>query len=161
MTILFAAINRFRDVPRGVPKTQYILGTGNGGGDGMDFAVGTEVFQWSSENIPYGLKPKRIITLWVDCSAIAAGTITIQTGTQKFVFTAASQGYVILTMNAPFTMKVSATGATGLVNITAYDFNANYTGTADVAPATASGTLGSGAGEPQSEARRAHTFPFS
>jgi uncharacterized membrane protein YgcG len=151
MIILFASITRFRDDPRAAPKTQYVLGTGNGGGDGMDFAAGTEVFQWSSEAVPYGLKPRRIISLWIDASALTAGkNLIIKTPTQQIVVAGGQQTYAIATLNAPFTMSISTNGGTGTVNVTAYDYNVLYTGLPGAGQVASSGTTqstgGSGGG---------------
>lgn len=150
MTFLFAAINRFRDVARDAPKTQYVLGTGSGGGDGMDFATGNEVFTWSSESVPSGVKPKRIISLWVDASGLTAGkNLIIKTPTQQIVVAGGQQTYVVATLNAPFTMQVSTNAGTGTVNVTAYDYNALYTGTSTASTAgtgTSGGSGGSGGG---------------
>lgn len=151
MTILFASITRFRDAFRAVPKTQYVLGTGNGGGDGMDFVAGTEVFQWNSESIPYGLKPRRIISLWIDASGLTAGkNLIIKTPTQTIVVAGGQQTYAIATLNAPFTMSISTNGGTGTVNVTAYDYNVLYTGLPTTGSSASSGTTaatgGSGGG---------------
>lgn len=152
MNILFASITRFRDDPRSAPKTQYVLGASSGGGDGMNFAAGTEVFQWGSEAVPYGLKPRRIISLWIDASALTAGkNLTITTPTQKIVVAGGTQTYAIATLNAPFTMSISTNGGTGIVNVTAYDYNVLYTGlssgvTSSPGSAGTTGTTGGGSG---------------
>lgn len=160
MSILFASVNSFRDVSRGYPKIEYALGTGPGGGDGMTFDTGAEIFTWNSDSVPNGVKPRRIVSLWIDCSAITAGAINISIGRQNFVFTGAAgggpQGFVVCTANAPINIRVSSVGATGLVNITAYNYNANYTGTTAEAalPATPAGSSsGQTAYAPQSTLR--------
>lgn len=147
MSFLFASINRFRDTPGAPPKTQYVLGTGPGGGDGMDFATGSEIFSWSSESVPSSVKPRRIITLWIDASNLTAGkNLIIITGPQAIVVPAGTQTYAIATLNVPFTMRVSTNGGTGTVSITAYDYNVLYTG-ATYVPAGSSGAgAGSGGG---------------
>lgn len=156
MTNLFASIKTFRDgIGTGV-KAQYQLGTGPGGGDGMDFAAGTEVFQWNSENIPYGKRPGRIVSLWVDASQIATTknlAISIQGG-QTLVIQGGSQGYYILTASAPFTMTITSGGGTGVVQVTAYNYNALFTGTSTGGAALQTGSGGAG-DYPQSEAQRA------
>lgn len=143
MIFLFASITRFRDDPHSPPKTQYVLGTGQGGGDGMNFATGTENFQWNSEAIPFGYKPRRIISLWIDASNLTAGkNLIVQTPTQKVVVAGGNQTYATLTLNAPFTMSVTTNGGTGTVEITAYDYNVLYTGL----PAGSGASSGSGSG---------------
>lgn len=140
MTNLFSSINRFRDTPRSAPKTQYVLGTGNGGGDGMTFATGNEIFQWNSESIPYGFRPRQIISLWVDATGLTTGkNLILKTPTQQFVFAGGTQGYAIATLNAPFTMTITTNGGTGTVNVTAYDYNTLYTGL-NTGTGTSSGT---------------------
>lgn len=145
MTFLFASITRFRDVPHANPKTQYVLGTGFGGGDGMDFAIGTEVFEWNSDSVPSGVKPKRIITLWIDATNLTAGkNLIVKSKTQQVVIPGGQQDYVVFTVSAPFTITISTNGGTGVVNVTAYDFNAIYTGTSSGSTAGASSGGGSG-----------------
>ncbi len=147
MSILFASINRFRDAPGVSVKAQYVLGTGPGGGDGMNFATGAEVFQWNSETVPYGLKPRRIVSLWVDASQLTAGkNLTIVTPAQTIVVAGGSQGYMIATLNAPFTMIVKTNAGTGVVQITAYDFNALFAGTASAGAPVGGGATSSGGG---------------
>lgn len=148
MNILFASITRFRDAKGALPKTQYVLGTGSGGGDGMDFATGNEIFQWGSESVPSGVKPRRIITLWIDASNLTAGkNLIVSTPIQQIVVPGGTQTYAIATLNAPFTMKISTNGGTGLVNVTAYDYNVLYTGiSTGQSNSTASTGAGSGSG---------------
>lgn len=147
MTNLYSSITRFRDTAGSEPKTQYVLGVGNGGGDGMDFAAGTEVFQWNSESVPYGFKPRRIISLWVDASQLTSGkNLTIKTPTQTIVIAGGSQTYAVATLNAPFTMTITTNGGTGVVNVTAYDYNVLYTGLPVAAASSGAGSGGSGGG---------------
>ncbi len=146
MNILFAAINRFRDAQGAGVKTEYTLGQSSGGGDGMNFALGTEVFQWNSECVPSGVKPRHIVSLRVDTSQLTAGkSLTINAAGRNYVVAAGSTGYVIVALNAPFTMSITSGGGTGVVNVSAYDYNALFTGThGSVGPAgqSASGVSG-------------------
>jgi hypothetical protein len=146
MIYLFAAINRFRDSHGSGVKTEWALGTGPGGGDGMDFATGAEIFQWSSESVPSGAKPRRLASLRVDTSAwgAAANSLVIIINGRTYTFPGGNVGYLVVTANAPFTMIVKGLtqNIAGQVGLAAYDYNALFTG-AVVAPAlTPQGSAG-------------------
>ena len=155
MTLLFAAIQKFRDAPGAGVKTEYVLGTAPGGGGGMDFAVGTETFQWNSQSIPSSVKPRHLVSLSVDTTGLsAAGVLTITINGKKYAVNAGVVGYTIITQQAPLTMTFSSAGATGTVNVSVYDYNALFTGTGGntsaVGPAGqgGGGVSGGGGGAP-------------
>lgn len=122
------------------------LGQGQGGGDGLDFVTGAEVFQFSSNQIPSMQKVSGILGMWVDATDLETGkNLVIQTPTQTFVFAGGNQGYVPITCQMPFSMKVSTTGGgTGQVYINLYNYNPLFTGSVATATPTPANSSGSG-----------------
>lgn len=135
-------------------RAAFPLGSGNGGGDGLDFAVGTEVFQFNTNQIPGPQRPSGIQGMWVDASSLTVGkNLTITTPTQTFVFAGGNQGYIPITVGVPLTLKITSNGGTGTVFIILYNYNPLFTGSVSTAPVTpagggtgGSGTSGSGGG---------------
>lgn len=152
MTQLFTSVDGFRDTANGAPKTQYDLGQSSGGGDGITFAIGNEVFTWNSNSVPSSVKPRRIISLWIDATGLTAGkNLIVQAGRQTFVVPGGtSQGFSIFAGNPPFNVQISTNGGTGTVHVIAYDYNVLFTGTSSgggsVVQASGSGSSGAGGG---------------
>lgn len=143
MTNLNANTIKLRQAEPPEGRQMYPLGTGPGGGDGMNFAVGTEVFQWNPESIQSHVKPSAILGLWVDARNLTAGkNLIITTPYQVFVFAGGNQGYIPMTSQMPFQMTVTTNGGTGVVNMIAYNYNPLFTG----APGIAAPSGGSGSG---------------
>lgn len=144
---LFTAVNRFRD-GFGV-KTQYALGQSNGGGDGATFATGNEIFVWNSEAVRGGIRSKRIISVWIDASALTNGkNLIVKSGNQQLVIAGGTPGgYFVFALNVPFTVTISTNGGTGTIYFIAYDYNALYTGVSGSSagtPVQSSGGVSSG-----------------
>lgn len=117
------------------------LGQGSGGGDGLTFVTGAEVFQFNSNQIPGPQRPTGILGMWVDATNLTAGkNLIIKTPTQTFIFAGGNQGYIPITASVPFTMSVSTNAGTGTVVVILYNFNPLFTGSVAVAPPVAGGT---------------------
>jgi hypothetical protein len=147
MTNLFATLVGLRQPEPPEGRKMLVLGTGPGGGDGLNFAVGTEVFQFNSNQSPGAQKLSGILGAWVDASNLTAGkNLVLQTATQKFVIAGGSQAYVVFTSTMPFSLSISSGGGTGTVTVILYNYNPLFTGTVAGAPVGASGTGGSSGG---------------
>jgi len=136
-------------------RQMYPMGQGQGGGDGLNFATGAEVFQFDSETVPGPQKPSAIMGAWIDASAMAAAAgknLVITTPYQTFVFAAGNQGYIPITIpKGKAVIKINAQGApTGIVTVIFYNYNPLFTGSVATAPPqgtyTGGGTGGSGGG---------------
>jgi hypothetical protein len=142
-TQLYATSTRLRQPEPPEGRMKYELGQGAGGGDGMNFAVGTEVFTYTTLKLPQAQQPSSIMGAWIDTTAMAAGAgkqVTVQIGTQTFVVTAGSQTYVVCAQTVPLNVTVTAQGgATGQVQVTLYNYNPLFTGQGAVAAAAATG----------------------
>lgn len=104
------------------------LGQGNGGGDGLDFVAGTEIFQFNSNQIQSVKKPSGIYGAWIDATALTSGkNLILKTPYQTVVVAGGSQQYVIFTSPMPFQLTVTTNGGTGVVNIVLYNFNPLFT----------------------------------
>ena len=162
MIQLYSGFLKLRQPEPPEGRAAFSLGAGNGGGDGMDFAVGTETFQFNTNQIPGPQRPSGILGMWVDATNLTAGkNLIITTPTQTFVFGGGNQGYIPITAGVPFTMKITSNGGTGTVFIILYNYNPLFTGSVSTAPAagsssggsTGSGTSGGGGGTVQTSGR--------
>lgn len=113
----------------------FVLGPAFGGGDGLNFATGAEVFSFNSSSIQGPIKPSAIMSMWIDASALGTATpntavLKIVTPTQTFIVQGGTQGYLICTSQVPFTLQISCSGAanTGTVKMILYNYNALNTG---------------------------------
>jgi hypothetical protein len=157
-TNLFATKTGLRqpEPPKSEGRAMYVLGSGPGGGDGMTFTTGSEVYEWTSNQLPGPKQPSGILGAWVDAAGIESGkNLIVQTPTQTFQFAGGTQGYVPITSSMPFSLKVSTSGSgTGTANVTLYNYNPLFTGSVATAPGGSgssgspgsSGYSGSGAG---------------
>ena len=149
MTNAFTQAIKLRQAEPPEGRTMYPVGTGDGGGDGLNFATGNEVFQFSTNQVRGPQRPSAIMGAWVDASAMAAAAgknIVITTPFQTFVFAAGNQGYIPVTVQpGPFTCTIKAQGgATGLLNLIFYNYNPLFTGSVATAPAAGGGGSGGG-----------------
>ncbi|HXT74617.1 MAG TPA: hypothetical protein VN785_12260 [Candidatus Angelobacter sp.] len=144
-TNLFASFLKLRQPEPPEGRAMFPLGSGNGGGDGMNFAVGTEVFQFNTNQVPGGQRPSAILGMWVDARNLTAGkNLIITTPTQTFVFAGGNQGYVPITAPMPLNITITTNGGTGTVFMILYNYNPLFTGS--VATAPPQGTVSSGGG---------------
>jgi uncharacterized membrane protein YgcG len=155
---LYAVATKLRqpEPPEGRHKCE--LGQGAGGGDGMDFATGNEVFTFTTIKLPQAQQPSGIMGAWIDATAMPAGAgkqITVQIGTQSFVVLAGTQTYVVCAQTVPANITVTSQGgATGQAQVTLYNYNPLFTGQGGSANSTSgarsggssSGGSGSGGG---------------
>jgi hypothetical protein len=147
-------------------RRMYPMGTGPGGGDGMNFATGSETFSWSSQNVQDQVKPSAILGLWVDARNLTSGkNLIITTPFQTVIIAGGSQGYVILTAQAPVTVTFTTNGGTGIVFAIAYNYNPLFTGQISGAPVAGTpggggggGSQGGGSGFSQSGGGKGGTF---
>ena len=148
---VFATRQQLRQAepPKSEGRAQFVVGQGPGGGDGLTFATGSEVFQWSSNQTPGAQQPSGILGAWVDATGLSTGkTLQIKTPNQTFQFAAGAQGYIPITAQMPFTATISSpNGGTGTVTVIFYNYNPLFTGSVATAPAAGSET-GSGGGSP-------------
>lgn len=128
----------------------------------MNFVVGTEVFQFNTNQIPGPQRPSGILGMWVDATNLTAGkNLIITTPTQVFVFGGGNQGYIPMTAGVPLTITVTTNGGTGTVFIILYNYNPLFTGSISTAPVAGgaggasggSGTSGAGGGALQTSGR--------
>jgi hypothetical protein len=140
-----------QSLPQAEPKegrAKFPIGSGPGGGDGVTFVTGNEIFQWQSNQTPGPQEPSGIQGMWLDATALAANKhVQVAYEDQAPQFAAGTQGYFpIPSSKKPFVAQISSPdGGTGLVKITFYNYNPLFTGAISVAPASGSQT-GSGAG---------------
>jgi len=107
----------------------YVLGASAGGGDGLPFLVGNEIFTFNSENINSFVKPKSIQSIWIDAFNLTASQlINLFFNEQQVVIAGGKQGYIVLAVKVPFILKVTSSGGIGTVNIILYNYNVFYTG---------------------------------
>jgi len=124
-------------------------GAGSGDDGSINFVTGAEVFQFTSESIRGPKKPAAISSMWVDATNLTAGKIlTIQASNgQKFVIPAATQGYFIIPLPAPFILTITTNnGGAVAVNVTLYNYNVAFTGFQNQGSASAAKAGYSGAG---------------
>lgn len=147
-TNLFANGTKLRQAEPPEGRAMYVLGQGSGGGDGLDFVTGAEIFVFNSNQVSGPQHPTGILGAWVDATSLTAGkNLIIKTPTQTFIFAGGNQGYIPITSPMPFTIQVSTNGGTGVVAIILYNYNPLFTGSVAVAPTTTGGgSAGSGSG---------------
>lgn len=144
---LFASFTRLRQAEPPEGRAMYSLGAGPGGGDGLTFATGNEVFQFNSNQIPGPQRPSGILGMWVDATNLTAGkNLIIKTANQIFVFAGGAQGYIPITSPVPFNVSVSTNGGLGTVAVILYNYNPLFTGSVTTAPAVGGSSGGSGSG---------------
>lgn len=147
-TNLFASFFALRQPEPPEGRAAFVLGQSSGGGDGLNFAVGTEVFQFSTNQIRSPQRPSGILGMWVDATNLTTGkNLIIQVGAQTFIFaggggTTPSQGYVPITTAMPATFKITSGGGTGQITLILYNYNPLFTGS--VATASQSSVGGGG-----------------
>ncbi len=119
---------------------------------GLVFVSGAEVFTWSSSSLGAGA-PSHIVSMWVDTTGLAAGktlTLNINNGQQIVVVQTGQQGYVVVTVQMPFSVLISTNNGAAVTPIVIlYNYNALYTGMSGAgggAGSTGSGGAGGGGG---------------
>jgi hypothetical protein len=151
MVNLFANAIKLRQAEPPEGRAMYPLGQSSGGGDGLDFVAGTEIFQFSSEQIPGPQRPSSILGMWVDATNLTAGkNLTIKTAWQTFVIAGGNQAYIPITVQkGPFSLTVSSGGGQGVVIVILYNYNPLFTGAPGIAGAGggAGGSGGSSGGQ--------------
>jgi len=150
MANLYAVRTKLRQPEPPEGRAKYELGQGAGGGDGMNFATGAEIFNFSTNQIPEAQRPSGIMGAWIDATAMAAAAgkqVTVQIGTQVFVVLAGTQTYVVCAQTVPCNTKVTAQGgATGQCQVTLYNYNPLFTGQGAVSTAASGGGGAGGTG---------------
>lgn len=127
---------------------QFVLGSQSGGGGGVTFALGTEVFQFNSNQTPGSQPPRRILSMWVDASGLTTGkNLVITTPFQTFTIAGGTPGgYIVLIAPVPFTITFSTNAGTGTIFLIAYEFNALFVGAPGARVAGAGGGTGGSGG---------------
>lgn len=146
MLNLFANAIKLRQPEPPEGRTMYPLGQASGGGDGLTFATGAEVFQFNSEQVQGPQRPSAIMGMWVDATALTAGkNLTIKTGSQVFVFAGGNQGYIPITaQKGPIVITVSTNAGMGTVFVILYNYNPLFTGAPGIAVPAGGSSGGSG-----------------
>ncbi len=120
--------------------------------DVVDFTADGQEFDFNSTAKMGPTQPSGILSMWVDASALtAAKNVYLQTSLQTFTIAGGTQGYIILTSQMPFNLKITAdAGLRGNLNIILYNYNVFNTGTTVTAPVQVpgggSGNSGGGTG---------------
>lgn len=108
----------------------------------LNFATGSEVFQWTSNSMQaQGRRPSGILSAWLDATGLTAGkNLIVSNGTIQVEIAGGSQSYVLLPTPLPGTVTISTNGGTGVVTVVLFNFNVNALGSYVVAGSSGSGS---------------------
>lgn len=136
--VVIPAVN---SIPQGEPREGRLsLELGENGKAGLNFASGTEVYQWNSGALSSGQRLTAILSAWIDNTAMplpAEDTdppnfLIVQIGRQTFQIPAGVQTYILCAPYMPTTVTVSESASVGEaafgVQVILYNYNVSFTG---------------------------------